>query len=67
MTGFIPTNLVHSLEKDPNRRASPWRMLDHPWMVEMRTKRVNMSRYLSQVWGWDEKEAAAKLQKPQGA
>ncbi|KAJ2905201.1 uncharacterized protein MKZ38_006107 [Zalerion maritima] len=43
------------LEKDPQRRASPWRMLEHPWMVEMRTKRVNMERYLSQVWGWDDK------------
>ncbi|KAK0623109.1 BcMKK1, mitogen-activated protein kinase [Immersiella caudata] len=42
------------LEKDPSRRASPWRMLDHPWMLDMRSKRVNMSRYLSQVWGWDE-------------
>ncbi|KAK4180048.1 MAP kinase [Triangularia setosa] len=43
------------LEKDPNRRASPWRMLEHPWMVEMKTKRVNMSKYLTQVWGWDDK------------
>jgi len=43
------------LEKDPSRRASPWRMLDHPWMLDMRSKRVNMSRYLAQVWGWDEK------------
>ncbi|KAI1505421.1 kinase-like protein [Biscogniauxia marginata] len=42
------------LEKEPTRRASPWRMLEHPWMVEMRTKRVNMQRYLSQVWGWDD-------------
>lgn len=42
------------LEKDPARRASPWRMLEHPWMVEMRTKRVNMARYLSQVWGWED-------------
>ena len=32
-------------------------MLEHPWMVEMHTKRVNMSRYLSQVWGWDEKDS----------
>ncbi|KAH6694094.1 kinase-like domain-containing protein [Plectosphaerella plurivora] len=47
------------LEKEPTRRASPWRMLEHPWMVEMKTKRVNMSKYLSQVWGWDDKEAAA--------
>jgi hypothetical protein len=44
----------NSLEKEPTRRASPWRMLEHPWMVEMKTKRVNMEKYLSQVWGWEE-------------
>ncbi|EOO02244.1 putative map kinase kinase mkk1 ssp32 protein [Phaeoacremonium minimum UCRPA7] len=44
------------LEKEPSRRASPWRMLEHPWMVEMRSKRVNMARYLAQVWGWDSQE-----------
>lgn len=53
------TNLPLSLEKDPSRRATPWRMLEHPWMKEMRTKRVNMSRYLSQVWGWNEQETEA--------
>lgn len=42
------------LEKEPSRRATPWRMLEHPWMVEMRSKRVNMQKYLSQVWGWDD-------------
>lgn len=46
----------NSLEKDPLRRATPWRMLEHPWMVEMKTKRVNMSKYLTQVWGWDDKK-----------
>ncbi|KAK0709044.1 kinase-like domain-containing protein [Lasiosphaeria miniovina] len=45
------------LEKESHRRASPWRMLEHPWMVEMRSKRVNMARYLSQVWGWDTQDA----------
>lgn len=45
----------NSLEKELARRASPWRMLDHPWMAEMRTKRVNMARFLTQVWGWDDK------------
>jgi mitogen-activated protein kinase kinase len=34
-------------------------MLEHPWMVDMRTKRVNMAKYLSQVWGWDDAEAKA--------
>lgn len=29
-------------------------MMDHPWMIEMRSKRVNMAKYLSQVWGWDD-------------
>ncbi|KAJ3528786.1 hypothetical protein NM208_g10050 [Fusarium decemcellulare] len=47
------------LEKQPNRRASPWKMMEHPWMVEMRSKRVNMVKYLSFVWGWDEQPKAA--------
>ncbi|KAF3072205.1 STE/STE7/MKK protein kinase [Trichoderma harzianum] len=48
------------LEKQPNRRASPWKMLEHPWMVEMRSKRVNMVKYLSFVWGWDEKQVGGR-------
>lgn len=35
-------------------------MLEHPWMVEIRSKRVNMSLYLSRVWGWDEPESQQK-------
>lgn len=31
-------------------------MLEHPWMVDMKAKRVNMGRYLSQVWGWEDQE-----------
>lgn len=40
------------LEKEPPRRATPWRMLEHPWMVEMKSKKVNMQHFLEQVWGW---------------
>ena len=47
-----------SLEKEGSRRATPWRMMEHPWMVEMKSKRVNMEKYLSQVWGWDEAKQA---------
>ncbi|KAI4211352.1 MAG: hypothetical protein LQ351_005907 [Letrouitia transgressa] len=43
-----------SLEKEPSRRATPWRMLEHPWMVEMKTKKVNMAHFLAQVWDWKE-------------
>ena len=32
-------------------------MMEHPWMVEMRSKRVNMVKYLSFVWGWDAEPA----------
>ena len=31
--------------------------MEHPWMVEMKAKRVNMVKYLSFVWGWGEKKA----------
>ncbi|KAF8466952.1 kinase-like domain-containing protein [Kalaharituber pfeilii] len=44
--------LACCLEKDTARRANPWRMLEHPWIVEMRTKKVNMSNFLAQVWDW---------------
>jgi mitogen-activated protein kinase kinase len=44
----------NSLEKDPTRRASPWRMLEHPWMQDMKPKRVNMAHFLAKVWGWEE-------------
>ncbi|EWC44031.1 hypothetical protein DRE_01383 [Drechslerella stenobrocha 248] len=40
------------LEKDTARRASPWRMLEHPWIVEMQKKKVNMHKFLARVWDW---------------
>ncbi len=43
-----------SLEKEGNRRATPWRMLEHPWMVEMKTKRVDMGQFLKTVWDWQD-------------
>ena len=43
---------MSSLEKDCPRRATPWRMLEHPWMVEMKSKKVNMAHFLKQVWDW---------------
>ncbi|KAJ5818640.1 MAP kinase kinase MKK2/SSP33 [Penicillium riverlandense] len=42
------------LEKEPPRRATPWRMLEHPWMLDMKNKKVNMANFLSQVWDWKE-------------
>ncbi|KAI5792446.1 kinase-like domain-containing protein [Peziza echinospora] len=44
--------LACCLEKDTARRASPWRMLEHPWIVEMKNKKVNMANFLAQVWDW---------------
>jgi mitogen-activated protein kinase kinase len=42
------------LEKEPPRRATPWRMLEHPWMVEMKGKKVSMSTFLKKVWEWQD-------------
>ena len=27
-------------------------MLEHPWMVEIKTKKVNMAHFLREVWDW---------------
>ncbi|RHZ65883.1 hypothetical protein CDV55_104218 [Aspergillus turcosus] len=42
------------LEKEPPRRATPWRMLEHPWMLDMKNKKVNMANFVRQVWGWQD-------------
>ncbi|PPJ55455.1 hypothetical protein CBER1_02704 [Cercospora berteroae] len=42
------------LEKDPNRRATPWHITKHPWLVEMKSKRVDMSQFLRTVWDWQD-------------
>ncbi|KAI7698867.1 hypothetical protein KC353_g16755 [Hortaea werneckii] len=42
------------LEKEGNKRATPWRMLEHPWMLDMKTKRVDMQQFLRTVWDWQE-------------
>jgi mitogen-activated protein kinase kinase len=40
------------LEKEPPRRATPWRMLEHPWVQDMKNKKVNMANFITQVWDW---------------
>lgn len=42
------------LEKEPPRRATPWRMQEHPWVQDMKNKKVNMANFITQVWGWKE-------------
>ncbi|KAI6853887.1 Pkinase-domain-containing protein [Hortaea werneckii] len=47
------------LEKEGNKRATPWRMLEHPWMLDMKTKRVDMQQFLRTVWDWQEDQQPA--------
>ncbi|KAL1974101.1 hypothetical protein VTN31DRAFT_5661 [Thermomyces dupontii] len=42
------------LEKDTSRRAAPWRMLEHPWMLDIKNKKVNMASFVKKVWGWED-------------
>lgn len=29
-------------------------MLEHPWVVDMKNKKVNMANFVQQVWDWKE-------------
>jgi len=33
-------------------------MLEHPWMLEMKTKKPNMALFLQKVWQWPDAENA---------
>jgi mitogen-activated protein kinase kinase len=32
-------------------------MLEHPWVMEMETKKVDMVKFLTQVWKWSDPKA----------
>lgn len=34
-------------------------MLEHPWMLDMKTKRVDMQQFLRTVWDWQEDQQPA--------
>lgn len=38
------------LERDRLQRPSPRQMLEHPWIVGITSKRVNMAKWISEVW-----------------
>jgi len=44
--------ILRSLEREAFKRATPMRMLEHPWMKDMKGRKVNMERFLREVWGW---------------
>jgi mitogen-activated protein kinase kinase len=29
-------------------------MLEHPWMLDVKNKKVNMANFVRQVWGWQD-------------
>jgi mitogen-activated protein kinase kinase len=41
-----------SLKKDINQRPSPEQIMNHPWVVGMQRKRVDMERWIREAWGW---------------
>jgi hypothetical protein len=45
--------LTSSLERDYHKRPSPRQLLkDHPWVVGVSKKDVDMERWIREVWGW---------------
>jgi hypothetical protein len=53
--GTCPTKFVSdgSLERDYHRRPSPRQLLNnHPWVVGMAKKEVDMERWIREVWQW---------------
>ncbi|KZV62817.1 Pkinase-domain-containing protein [Peniophora sp. CONT] len=41
-----------SLTKDSHHRPTPRELLHHSWIVEISRRKVNMARWISEVWNW---------------
>jgi len=42
------------LSVNPTDRPSPKELLKHPWMVESQKRKINLGRWIQQVWQWDQ-------------
>jgi mitogen-activated protein kinase kinase len=40
------------LEKEVERRPSPEQIMEHPWVAHMQKKKVDMEKWIGEVWGW---------------
>jgi len=40
------------LEKKVEARKRPLEMLEHPWMTDIKSKKVDMKKFLKRVWDW---------------
>ena len=47
------SRLTSSLERDYHKRPSPRQLLkEHPWVVGVSKKDIDMERWIREVWGW---------------
>lgn len=44
--------LTGSLEKEVEKRPSPEQIMEHPWVVHMQKKKIDMEKWIGEVWGW---------------
>jgi mitogen-activated protein kinase kinase len=44
--------LAKCLEKEAEMRPSPEQMMEHPWVANMQKKKVDMEKWIGEVWGW---------------
>ncbi|KZO93301.1 kinase-like protein [Calocera viscosa TUFC12733] len=38
---------------DDSKRPSPTELLQHPWILESQKRKINLARWIQQVWQWD--------------
>lgn len=51
-TSGICSFLEYCLDRNPQRRPHPVDLLKHPWIVKSHSRRVNMARWIKEVWEW---------------
>ncbi|CAE6482934.1 unnamed protein product [Rhizoctonia solani] len=41
------------LRIDASQRPTPGKMLEHPWIQESIARKLDMSKWIREVWGWE--------------
>ena len=46
----LHADLICSLERDRQLRPSPKQMLEHPWVIGIVKKKLDMAKWVEEVW-----------------
>jgi mitogen-activated protein kinase kinase len=57
---MIILSVFSSLRIDAATRPTPREMLQHPWIQESMARKLDMAKWIREVWGWEKPQKSKR-------